>query len=213
MTPNEIIGSLVYRTNNALNSNQKFLDAAKKYYYHPSIMNDDRLHLWHFPGTNQEISHVFQALSKDSLMGSKLKFPAILNFQSVIQEHEVLPGVTMMRFNLAIIAPVLSEWTTQQREEQAYKLVLKPIEDEFIRQIDMFRHFQKPVGRFPYISVYVPTTGSSLNSIMKMQYGDFVDAIELPNLSIKVLATCDSMSEIIINESIKVTDEIKNLIR
>ena len=147
MTPNEIIGSLVYRTNNALNKNQRFLDAAEKYYYYPAVANDNKLHLWHFPGTNQEISHTFQSLSKDSMIGAKLKFPAILNFQSVIQEHEILPGITMMRFNLAIITPVLSEWTTQEREMYAYKLVLKPIEDELIRQIDMFAHFQKPIDR------------------------------------------------------------------
>ena len=213
MTPNEIIGSLVYRTNNALNNNASFLEKIKAYRYYPAITHDEKLHLWHFPGTNQEISQVFKTLSGNSLNGSELKFPAVINFQSVMQEHELFPGITVNRYNLAIIAPVLDTWTTQQREAQVYKLVLKPIEDELIRQIGMFRHFQKPVGRFPYKSVYVPTTGHSLNSVMKMQYGDFLDAIELPNLSIKVLETCESMSNIIIEENKKVTDEIINIIR
>ena len=211
MTPNEIIGSLVYRTNSALNGNAKFLEAVRKYKYYHAVVNDGRLHLWHYPGTAQEISHVFQSLTKDSLMGSKLKFPAILNFQGVTVEHEFQQGITLMRYNLAIVAPVLSEWTTQFREAQVYKLVLKPIEDEFVRQINSFRHFQKNMGGLRYTSTYVPTTGHALNSTMKILYGDFIDAIELQNLNVKVLQTCESMSEIIESESKKVTDEIKNL--
>ena len=213
MTPNEIIGSLVYRTCNALNGNAKFLDAVKKYYYCPAIVVDDVFHLWHFPGTAQEISHVFQYLSKDTAIGSMLKFPAILNFQSVIQEHNAQQGLKMiLRYNLVIITPVLSEWTTQQREEQAYKLVLKPIEKEFIKQIrNLSQYFQVPVSEYNYTSLYVPTTGKSLNSVMKIMYGDFIDAIEMPNFIIKVKPTCDSMSETIENESKKVTDEILNL--
>jgi len=210
MTPNEIIGSLIYRTNNALNGNAKFLQAIRQYEYYPALLHDDRLHLWHFPGTANEISDVFQELSKSTLFGAKLKFPAILNFQSVIQEHQ--KDFTVMRINLAIITPVLDEWTTQVREEQAYKLVLKPIEDEFIRQVQRFRHFQIPTGHYPYVSAYVPTTGKALNSVMKFMYGDFVDAIELPNFTIKVLKTCEDMSEIIESESIKVTEEIKKIV-
>jgi hypothetical protein len=209
MTPNEIIGSLVYRTNCALNKNQRFLDALKAYYYYPAVSNDDGLHLWHFPGTSQEISDIFQALSKDTAIGSQLKFPGVLNFQGVLQEHR--SEFTVLRYNLAIIAPVLSDWTTQQREEQVYKLLLQPIEDEFIRQIGLFPHFKRPLGPFPYRSIYIPTTGKALNSMMKVQYGDFLDAIEFPNLSINMLKTCERESNIIVNESNKVTDEIKNL--
>ena len=212
MTPNEIIGSLVYRTNAALNRNQKFLAAVRDYRYYQAIVCDNGLHLWHFPGTIQEISQAFQTLSKNTIHGRELKFPALMNFQGVVTEHEFQPGITMMRYNLAIVTPVLSEWTTKQREELAYKLVLRPIEDEFIRQIDRSGFFQTPVGRFPYRSAYIPTTGKALNSTMKIMYGDFVDAIELPDLSLKVLNTCDSMSNKITEESKKVTDEIKNLI-
>jgi hypothetical protein len=174
------------------------------------ISNVNGLHLWHYPGTSVEISHRFQYLSTTyPKVGEKLKFPAILNFQSVVCEHA--SGFTTMRFNLAIVTLVKSEWTTQQREKWAYKLVLKPIEDEFIRQITQFRYFQNPMGRYPYTSVYVPTTGRALNSVMKTQYGDFLDAIELPNLTIKVLESCNTKSNEIIEESKKVTGEIKNI--
>ena len=91
--------------------------------------------------------------------------------------------------------------------------MLKPIENEFIRQVKLFRHFQHPIGEFRYISTYIPTTGNALNSTMQERYGDYIDAIELQNMTIKVLKTCNSMSEIIESESNKVTDEIKNLVK
>jgi len=213
VTPNEIIGSLIYRTTQALNNNTRFIDDIKKYKFWPSLVNEDRLHLWHFPGTQQEVSQVFQTLGKDSMNGSKLKFPAILNFQGVVEEHKFTSGITLNRYNLAIVSPVLSDWTTQQREEQVYKLVLRPIEEELIRQIESCEYLSTPIGRFPYISSYIPTTGKALNSIMKIQYGDFMDAIEMPNFTLRVIDNvCASMSSKIIEESKKVTDEIKNLI-
>jgi hypothetical protein len=208
MTPNEIIGSLIYRTAQALNGNSGFMSAIGKYKYYTTITHNDVFHLWHYPCTGQEVSHVFQYLGKDSMTGAKMKFPSVINYQGVIQEHA--SGYTTMRFNLAIVAPVLSEWTTQQREEQAYKLVLKPVEDEFIRQITKAAYIQSPVGKFPYTSVYVPTTGQALNSMMKIMYGDFLDAVELPAFTVKVLPVCKKYEDVIIEENKKVTDEIKN---
>ena len=211
---NEIMGSLIYRTSQALNKNKKFIDAIKEYHFWPTIVNNGKFNLWHFPGTQQEISQVFKSLGNNSIHGSKLKYPAILSFQGIYEEHEFTPGITLKRYNLAIVAPVSSEWTTQKREEQVYKLVLRPIEEELIRQIESSKYFHTPIGRFPYVSAYIPTTGNALNSVMKVQYGDFIDAIEFPNFTLKAMNNiCTAMSNKIIEESIKVTDEIKNLIR
>lgn len=211
---NEIMGSLIFRTSEALNKNEQFMDAIKEYLYWPSIVNDGKFHLWHFPGTQQEISQVFTSLGKDSINGSKLKYPAVLSFQGIYEEHEHSPGITLKRYNLAIVAPVLSGWTTQEREAQVYKLVLRPIEEELIRQIESCEYFHNPIGHFPYVSAYIPTTGHALNSVMKVQYGDFLDAIEFPNFTLKALnGICTAKSNKIIEESILVTDEIKNIKR
>ncbi len=212
-TPNEIIGSLVYRTCEALNRNTQFLTDIKKCRFYPTLVKEGKLHLWHFPGTGSELSAVFQELSKGNIVGSQLKFPAIFNFQGVYQEHEYQRGITLNRYNLAIVSPVLSQWTTQQREEQAYKLVLRPIEEEFVNQVKSYPYFQNPIGGYRYSSSYVPTTGHALNSIMKIQYGDFMDAVELPGFTLQVSDVCHAFSETIIEESGKVTDEIKNLIQ
>lgn len=211
---NEIMGSLIYRISQALNKNQKFINDIKKYRYWNSIIDNDKFHLWHFPGTQQEISQMFNTLSNDSINGHKLKFPAILSFQGIYEEHEFTAGITLKRYNLAIVAPVFSDWTTQEREEQVYKLVLRPIEEELIRQIESCEYLQTDIGRLKYVSVYIPTTGKALNSVMKVQYGDFIDAIELPNFTLKAMNDiCTAMSNKIIDESKKVTDEIKNLIK
>ena len=213
-TSNEILGSLIYRTTQALNRNTQFIKGLEKYIFWPNLVNEGRFHLWHFPGTGQEISGVFQVLGENPIFGAKLKFPAILNFQSIVEEHGFMEGVTARRYNLAIISPVLSEWTTQEREAQVYKQVLRPIEDELINQIERCEYLQTPLGSFPYVSAYVPTTGNALNSVMKNRYGDFVDVIELPAFTLKTKNDiCDAMSNKIIEESNKVTDEIKNIIK
>lgn len=213
-TANEIIGCLVYRTTVELNKNTDFMTNIKKYSFWPSLVDNDTFHLWHFPGTQQEISQQFQTLGKDSMNGSKLKFPAILNFQGVFQEHNFSQGITQNRYNLAIVAPVADSWTTQQREARVYKLVLRPIEEEFIRQVEACELLHTPTGQFSYTSAYIPTTGKALNSIMKIQYGDYLDATELPNFTLKTTNDiCDAKSDTIIQESKKVTDEIKNILK
>lgn len=211
---NEIMGSLIFRTAQALNKNILFIEALKNYRFCDSIINDGTFHLWHFPGTQQEISQIFKTLGKDSINGHQLKFPAILSFQGIQEEHDFTPGITVKRYNLAIVSQVLQEWTTQEREEQAYKLVMRQIEEELIKQVSSCQYLHTPVGQFPYQSAYIPTTGNALNSVMQVQYGDFMDAIELPNFTLRTInGICTGMSDKIIEESKKVTDEIKNIVK
>jgi hypothetical protein len=212
-TANEIIGSLVYRTAQGLNRNAKFLSDIRGYRFWPSLVKDDKIHLWHFPGTQQEISQTFKSLN-EQIYGRELKFPALLNYQGVSEQREFSFGVNLNRYNLAIVAPVLDAWSTQQRDEQVHKLVLRPIEEEFIRQIRTCRYLVTPLGDYPYTRYYIPTTGNALNSIMKMNYGDYIDAIEFPDFQLKVKnGICVGTEDRIIEESRKVTDEINNIIK
>ena len=50
VSPNTIIGSLVWRTREALNRNAAFLDALAGYYYAPNCLVDGKFGFWHFPG-------------------------------------------------------------------------------------------------------------------------------------------------------------------
>lgn len=207
-TPNELMGSIIFRTAMALNKNKLFIHGLKEYKYFGTVVRDDQFHLWHFPGTLQEISQAFQFLSKGGEIGSCLKFPAVLSFQGIDAYHK--GDYITLRYNLAIIAPVLSQWTTQDREAYCYKPLLREIEAELINVINKHELVNVGVGGLQYNSVYIPTTGNALNSLMKVNYGDFIDAIELQDFTINFIASgCEANYQKIITESIGVTDAIK----
>jgi hypothetical protein len=209
---NEIIGSIVYRTMTGLNADENFLNGLEKYRFCPAVVENEQLHLWHFPGTQQEISEKFLALSKANVIGGKLKFPAFLNFQDIIQERGQMTGLINVRYNLAIVAPVLSEWTTKDRDERVFKPLLRKIYLEFINQIRKSGYFQVPMSDIPHIYVEVFTTVKGNNENIKIHYGDYVDAIQLTNFTLKVKSNiCDKLIEQISKESKQVTESINNL--
>lgn len=113
VSPNTIIGSLVWRTREALNRNAAFLDALAGYYYAPNCLVDGKFGFWHFPGTQAEISAVLLKLG-EAVNGSMLKFPAVLNFQSIRQQRK--GDAVTLNYNLAIAGSVKSTWTTRERE-------------------------------------------------------------------------------------------------
>ena len=58
ISPNKLIGSVVLRTMDALNKDAVFLEGVKVYEFWPSCLKDGQLHLWHYPGTPNEISNI-----------------------------------------------------------------------------------------------------------------------------------------------------------
>ena len=126
VSPNTIIGSLVWRTREALNRNAAFLDALAGYYYAPNCLVDGKFGFWHFPGTQAEISAVLLKLG-EVVNGSMLKFPAVLNFQSIRQQRK--GDAVTLNYNLAIAGSVKSTWTTREREAELFEKVLRPVYD------------------------------------------------------------------------------------
>jgi hypothetical protein len=118
--------------------------------------------------------------------GYLLKFPSIFNFQSVKQERG---SETTLHYNLAIVAPVRSEWLTQERDEQTFELVLRPIYEEFLRQITLSGYFNLDYGTPPHTCYEVFTTGDN-SGIMLERYGDNMDAIELHDLRLELRNSC-----------------------
>lgn len=178
---NAIIGSLVYRTREALNKNAKFLHDIQNYAFVDNCMVDGRFSLWHYPGTMNEISNVLLNLDKH-INGNLLKFPSFLNFQNIKQDKG---SETIIHYNLAIVAPVLSEWLTEEREYQTFELVLRPIYEEFIRQVSMSGFFNIDYGTPQHTYYEVFTTGDS-SGVMLERYGDNMDAIELHDLRLEL---------------------------
>lgn len=209
ISPNKIIGSLVYRTRKALNGNEAFRKALAEYVYSANCLVDGNFLFWHYPGTQNEISRVLLQLGTH-VNGARLKFPAILNFQSIRQEKK--DGKCTMYYNLAIAGSVLSEWTTEEREVQVFDRLLRPLYSEFIRQIKESGYFQLDYGVPPHTCYEVFTTGSNASEL-KNQYGDYIDAIELHNLAlVPKPGLCGKILNSIEEENWLVTADINELL-
>ena len=207
-SPNTIIGSLVWRTREALNRNAEFLDTLAGYYYAPNCLIDGKFSFWHFPGTQAEISAVLLKLG-EALNGSMLKFPSVLNFQSIRQQRK--GDAVTLNYNLAIAGSVKSTWTTQERETELFDKVLRPVYDEFMRQVLLSGYFLTDYGQPPHDYYEVFTTGGNAAQIKDL-YGEHVDAIELHNLSLVLKPLCRRQLERIATENDRVTENIADLL-
>ncbi len=184
LSTNRLVGAAVYRTRKALNANPEFMEALKAYQYAPSCLYDDVFHLWHFPGTHEEISRLMIAMSK-SIESSKMKFPCIMNFQPVTRtiSSATNGNLIQVRLNLAICAITFQEWTTQTRERSVFDIVLRPIYDEFIRQISKLPFIQVGYELAPHTVHEIYTTGANAGQIHD-RYNEHIDAIEIGNLTL-----------------------------
>ncbi len=178
ISPNKIIGSLVYRTREALRGNNSFLTALQGYRFYPDCFTDGKFNLWHYPGTHSEISNAFLNIPKTSW-----KFPSVLNFHPVRQKKGGQDSYIW--FNLAIVGLTSSEWLTQTREEQVFELLLRPIYMEFMRQLETSGYFEIDYGVPPHDYYEVFTTGKN-QGVLFDAYGDYIDGIELHNLYLKL---------------------------
>ena len=208
VSPNTIIGSLVWRTREALNRNAAFLDALAGYYYAPNCLVDGKFGFWHFPGTQAEISAVLLKLG-EAVNGSMLKFPAVLNFQSIRQQRK--GDAVTLNYNLAIAGSVKSTWATREREAELFERVLRPVYDEFMRQAALSGYFLTDYGLPPHDYYEVFTTGGNAAQIKDL-YGEHVDAIELHNLSLVLKPLCQRQLERIATENDRVTENIADLL-
>ena len=195
VSANKLIGALVYRTMVALNANEKFKENLKGYEFAGTCFIGDTFNLWNYPGTPNEISNTL--LSVDQLKnGTYKKFPSILNFQTIKQTRSKMSRI--INYNLAIVGRVdnANNWTTQDREDQLFDKLLRPIYNEFINQILKcgWVDVERPIPTHTYYEVF--TTGDNAGQLLK-RYGNHIDAIELHNLSLSVK---NSLCQNVINE-------------
>lgn len=200
ISPIRIIGSLVYRTREALRGNNSFINGLNNYEYKPDCFYDGEFSLWHFPGTSNEISNTLLALDK---AGKSLKYPSVLNFMQV--EQNIANESHTLSFNLAIVARTNSEWVTDKRDKQDFDCVLRPVYEELINQVKKYPYFLKDyeIQRRVF---EVFTTGEEQGMLLK-RYGDYIDAIEIHGLKVNVKELCKRDIEIINNENDLVTEK------
>ena len=209
---NKIVGALVFRTREALNANTAFISALSGYPYFNNCLFGGAFHLWHYPGTHNEISNVLGSIRGEN--AAKVKFPAILNFQQI---RERVDGDTVndktITLNLAISGLVHSEWLTEDRDRFFFELLVYPIYEEFIRQVRLSGFFQMPYSVPPHDAYNVYTTGEK-GKALSDRYGDFIDAREIHGLSLRLRSGfCDRDYLKIVEQDFKVTENILNILK
>lgn len=208
ISPVKIIGSLVYRTRKALNENSDFMNKAKTYAYANNCIVDDKFSLWHYPGTPSELSAVLNKINEHP-NGIRLKYPSFFNFQPVRQN---ISANRMVSFNLAITASVLSSWLTEERDNEVFDKILRPIYTEFINQVNKCEYFQSGYGDSGH-TIYERYTTDSDSGYLVEKYGDYIDAIEIHNISLIISnEICEKHLETIEKENLLVTENFKKIL-
>lgn len=180
---NKLMGALVYRTREALNRDNGFLENLTNYAYWRNCYDGERFHLWHYPGTGDEISAYL--LELDKACCGRYKFPAVFNFQPIRQE---VGREQVIHYNLSVVGTVKSEWLTEQREAELFDNLLRPVYRELTRQIMACPWLLNGYELPPHEYYDVFTVGK--DNLMKDKYGEYVDAIELHDLTLTVKKLC-----------------------
>ena len=214
-----VIGALIYRTREALNKRRKgeattdfYKGVSHNYKYWDTLFcEEDKMHLWHFAGTEQEITTTLETLAKGhGTLGAKLTFPCIFNYQSVYEHHGLTgsEGFVQLDLNLAIACPVDSNWTAEQRDRIAHKWVLEPIYDEFINQARKSGWFRFAMDEgFKFTRMKVFAVGTSFRMAIKNQYGWYIDVIQIGNFKPMLNSNlCEDEIKKIEHEATLVTD-------
>lgn len=206
--PNEIIGSLVYRTRKALNENGAYRQGLNNYPFKPAVTDrEGNANLWHYAGTFAEISEKY--LRMKDFESCRIKFPALFNYQAV-RESTGKDGTTTLDYNLVLVAPVNPEWGTETRTDRVWKSVLSPIYAEFMKQVRRSGFFHLNPGGIPHTLYRIPTTGRSITENVKLIYADYMDAYQLSGLQLKVKDICEKDLHLIAEENKKVSEQLKN---
>jgi hypothetical protein len=188
ISPVKLIGSLVYRTREALNKNPCFPEQIKQYEFYDAITDDEgKIQLWHYPGTVEEISKRY--LSYRDFASCKLKFPAVFNYQGTSLRKS--GGLTTIRFDLVFVAPVDSLWTTVQQDDNVFSPVLRDICAEFFNQVKKHRHFRLPVAGLAYELHEIYLNNTKTAEDVQKTYGEHMNAIQVAGLQLPVADICE----------------------
>lgn len=199
ISANKIIGSLVYDARESLRNDDSFLSGLSVYDFKESCFANGEFNLWHYPATHNELSNILSQLGQSP---KQIKYPAVFNLNPIRQDR-VGSDITIY-FNLAIIAPVSSEWLTQEREEQVFIPLLRPIYNSLIEQTKKKGYILS--RGFPQHRYYEVFTTGDTGGVLMERYGDFLDAIELQNLTLTIGKLCDKDLERIEEENRLVTE-------
>lgn len=176
-----VVGSLVYRTREALNADPDFLAGLDDYPF-LDVRDGGLVGFWHYPGTQSEIGNILNAASE---VTAQWQYPSLMDLQPVRQQRAARH--TALRLNLVFAAPVAGQWTTEERERLVFEPLLRPLYREFMRQVARSGYFVADSydDPFPHELYENFATGGDDGVIME-RYGSYLSAIEVHNLELKL---------------------------
>lgn len=189
ISANQVIGSLIYRTREALRNDPKFLQNVRGVTspYGVNYFPNGRFSIMHYPGTVEETKNTLLTLDKSEAIRAH-KYPGVFNYEQ--KRRTTSEGYTTINFNLSFVAITDKNWLTEQREAYVFRPVLRPIFNEFLNQVKKAPFlFRKPQTGYPFTWYEVFTTGN-YSETMFVPYGDWLDAIEVHNLQMTI-KDCD----------------------
>ena len=201
----EVIGSLVYKVSEKLRNDSDFLERLSEYrFYENSFDKDGNFSLWHYVGTQNEISN---ALVNIATKTNKFQYPSLLNIQPCRQNRTL--NHTEIEYSLVFVAPVESEWSTEERDKFLFEPLLRPLYAEFLKQIDNSRYFFRDYDPVPHTYYENFATGGESGVILE-KYGNYLSAVELHKLQLKLRnQLCDDQIEQIKKENYLASASIK----
>lgn len=191
LSGNELIGSLVYRTQNKLRENHKFIAGLNDVIYTTDYFRNGEFCLMYYPGTVSEIKNGLMALD-NSQKTRNFKYPACFNY---LPRIEVLNWPWWsITFNIAFAARTNKDWWTDQREKYVFDPVLRPIYHTFMEVIDSHPRIRSSAVIENHRKIEVFTTGEVSPSTL-VSYPDWIDAIEIQSLTLKI-KDCDTQYDV-----------------
>jgi hypothetical protein len=186
ISPNKIMGSILYRTREALRNDKEFNEGLKYYPFYKNLINDKgEFILWHRPGTQNR-----------DLIGKNMRFVSVFNFQTIDQSINILSSHREATYNLAFVTPVFSEWGTSRREKEVFDTVLRPVVEEFLFQVKTYTGpvsmLDKDQNSIKMLEVF--TTGENQGVLLE-KYGLYIDAIEIHGLKLQIRNPCGADKE------------------
>lgn len=181
---NSILQEVVQVTKQVLLNSESFVNKFDKYPFANNIRvaNDGELALHFYPTTINEVKRQFAMLTNITGSQFKFKFPSIL----LVLDTPVVFGDEAPKavVDISIVTQSNAEWPSYDRDLKVFEPVLRPIADEFLRQLAKSKNVTRPANGFKYTYIERYNTSVDLMKESVQLYGASVDAIELIQLQI-----------------------------
>jgi len=150
------------------------------------VVDSMTLECYYLYGHPVEVVNTLSEWSKHPTKKTE-KFPLIMLFQDFEERKGTMQGINSeVSLNIVIATNTLNSYKSEERYTNNFKAILYPLYDEFIDRIKLSGYFESTL--FPHNKfdrVYWGKTGLYGND--GNMFNDFIDAIEIQNLDLKIL--------------------------